>query len=180
MKRNGITYTDLRACFLSRNDSEQNSESLLLFFFHGMEFLRNGIPRVFCSSEQPEFRRNKPFASFIPSSAEFFYSKFPTLGLGQYSLLMFRDSYKSKKYVDTVKRCINACFSMKLLPIFAITLLKQQKQNDLQQTVVKSPMQCCKTKSLLLSGIFNLLKEKNKFLPFSWRETLEMNNKNSW
>jgi hypothetical protein len=32
--------------------------------------VRNGIPRVFCSAEQPEFRRNKPIAPSIPSSAE--------------------------------------------------------------------------------------------------------------
>jgi hypothetical protein len=35
---------------------------------HGM--VRNGIPRVFCSAERPEFRRNKPIVSSIPSSAE--------------------------------------------------------------------------------------------------------------
>ncbi len=30
----------------------------------------NGIPRIFCSAEQPEFRRNKPIVLSIPSSAE--------------------------------------------------------------------------------------------------------------
>ncbi len=29
-----------------------------IFLFRGM--VRNGIPRVLCSAEQPEFRRNKP------------------------------------------------------------------------------------------------------------------------
>ncbi len=29
----------------------------------------NGIPKVFCSAEQPEFRRNKPIVPSIPSSA---------------------------------------------------------------------------------------------------------------
>ncbi len=42
--------------------------------------IRNGIPRVFCSAEQPEFRRNKPIVPSIPSSAEqFFCRKLPTL-----------------------------------------------------------------------------------------------------
>jgi hypothetical protein len=30
----------------------------------------NGLPRVFCSAEQPQFRRNKQIVSTIPSSAE--------------------------------------------------------------------------------------------------------------
>ncbi len=98
--------TELTACFLPRNASERNSESLLLFLLHGTEFrvgfssaewfwtefrefasifvpwyripsffllrgmIRNGIPRVFCSAEQPEFRQNKPVVPSIPSSAE--------------------------------------------------------------------------------------------------------------
>ncbi len=33
--------------------------------------VRNGIPRVFCSAEQPEFRRNQPIVPSIPSSAEY-------------------------------------------------------------------------------------------------------------
>jgi hypothetical protein len=32
--------------------------------------VRNGIPRIFCSAEQPEFRQNKPIVPSIPSSAE--------------------------------------------------------------------------------------------------------------
>ncbi len=32
--------------------------------------VRNGIPRIFCSAEQPEFRRNKPIVPSIPSSTE--------------------------------------------------------------------------------------------------------------
>jgi hypothetical protein len=85
-----------------RNGSERNSES---FLFRGMtrtkfrDFasifvpwyripsisplwgtVRNGIPRVFCSAEQPEFRRNKAIVPSIPSSAEiFFCRKLPTL-----------------------------------------------------------------------------------------------------
>ncbi len=39
--------------------------------------VRNRIPKVFCSAEQPEFRRNKPIVPFIPSSAENFF--LPTL-----------------------------------------------------------------------------------------------------
>ncbi len=47
---------------LPRKGSERNSE-------------------IFCSAEQPEFRRKKPFVPSIASSAElFFYRKFPTLG----------------------------------------------------------------------------------------------------
>jgi hypothetical protein len=42
--------------------------------------VRNGIPRVFCSAEQPTFRRNKPIVPSIPSSAEYFFCcKLPTL-----------------------------------------------------------------------------------------------------
>jgi hypothetical protein len=88
----------------SSNASDRNSESLLLFLFHGTGFraffscmkwfgtefrefasifvplygipsiflfhriVRNGLPRVFCSAEQPEFRRNKPIVQSIPSS----------------------------------------------------------------------------------------------------------------
>ncbi len=33
-----LQQTELRACFRLRNDSEQNSESLLLFLFHRTEF----------------------------------------------------------------------------------------------------------------------------------------------
>jgi len=95
--------------------SERNSESLLLFLFHGTEFrvvfsfaewfgiefqvfrseflesifvLRyrilsnflvcgmvwNGIPRVFCSVEQPEFCQNKLTILAIPSSLEYFFA----------------------------------------------------------------------------------------------------------
>ncbi len=91
----------------SKRNSERirNSESLLLFFFHGIEFRAFSLPRmiwgnseslllfhstkfrafflpwvgserkprVFCSTEQPEFCRNKPFVSSIPSSAELFH-----------------------------------------------------------------------------------------------------------
>ncbi len=39
-------------------------------FFLLCGMIRNGIPRVFCSAEQPEFRRNKPIVPSIPSSAE--------------------------------------------------------------------------------------------------------------
>jgi hypothetical protein len=35
----------------------------------------NRSPRVFCSAEQPEFRRNKSIVLCIPSSAEFFLSE---------------------------------------------------------------------------------------------------------
>ncbi len=35
----------------------------------------NGIPRVFCSAKQPEFRRNKPIVPSIPTSAEYFLSE---------------------------------------------------------------------------------------------------------
>ncbi len=37
--------------------------------------VRNGIPRIFCSAEQPEFRRNKPIVPSIPSSAEYFFCR---------------------------------------------------------------------------------------------------------
>jgi hypothetical protein len=56
-------------------------ESLLLFLFHDRiprilllcRTLRNGIPRAFCSAEQPEFCRNKPIVLSIPFSAEYFF-----------------------------------------------------------------------------------------------------------
>ncbi len=41
-----------------------------IFLFRGM--VRNVIPRDFCSAEQPEFRRNKPFVTSIPYSEELF------------------------------------------------------------------------------------------------------------
>ncbi len=42
--------------------------------------VRNGIPRVFSSEEQPEFPWKQPFVSSIPSFTElFFCRKFPTL-----------------------------------------------------------------------------------------------------
>jgi hypothetical protein len=64
---------------LPRNGSERNSESYAsifvpryripsIFLFLGM--VRNGIPRVLHSAEQPEFRRNKLIVPPIPSSAE--------------------------------------------------------------------------------------------------------------
>ncbi len=101
-----LQQTELPACFCPIHASERNSESLLLFLFHGTEFrvglsavewfeskfrefasifvlryripsffllcklIRSRIPRVFCSAEQPEFRRNKPIVPYIPSSAE--------------------------------------------------------------------------------------------------------------
>ncbi len=37
--------------------------------------LRNGIPRIFCSAEQLEFRRNKPIVPSIPSSNLIFLSE---------------------------------------------------------------------------------------------------------
>ncbi len=71
-----------------RNGSEQNSERLLLFCsmvqnsekFPLWGTFPNRILRVFCSAEQPEFRRNKPIVPSIPPSAEqFFCQIFPTL-----------------------------------------------------------------------------------------------------
>ncbi len=64
--------TDLVFCLfwfnlfsLLQNASEHIFENVLLFLFSEMKFRaffylarRNGIPRVFCSAEQPEFRRN--------------------------------------------------------------------------------------------------------------------------
>jgi hypothetical protein len=48
------------------------------FLFRGR--VRNGIPRGFCSAEQPEFRRKSPFVPSTRSSAKlFFCRKFPTL-----------------------------------------------------------------------------------------------------
>jgi hypothetical protein len=77
------TVQNSKHFFLPRIGSEQNSESFLfrgtsrilpeqinctvlyripsIFCFQGM--VRNGIPRVFCSTEHPEFRRNKPIAN---------------------------------------------------------------------------------------------------------------------
>ncbi len=48
------------------------------FLFHGM--VRNGIPRVSYSTEQPEFRRNKPIvpAEFRLPRNNFFGRKLPT------------------------------------------------------------------------------------------------------
>ncbi len=53
---------------LHRTALEQNSESLLLFLFLFGGMVQNGIPRVICLAEQPEFRQNKPFVSSTPSS----------------------------------------------------------------------------------------------------------------
>jgi hypothetical protein len=39
-----------------------------IFLFCGT--VRNGIPRIFCSAEQPEFLQNRPIVPSIPSSAE--------------------------------------------------------------------------------------------------------------
>ncbi len=143
MVRNGIPRVCFYFCSTERNfrlfslplkSSEGNTESLLLFWFHGMEFwvvfssaeefgrefrefasilvprngfpscflfgfgrefrefasifvqrngipscflscwrVRNGIPRAFCSAEQPEFRQKSPFVPSIPSSTELFF-----------------------------------------------------------------------------------------------------------
>ncbi len=57
-----------------RNGLERNSESLLLFLFHSKKILsilllcgtvRNLIPRLFCSAEQAEFRRNKRLPALV-------------------------------------------------------------------------------------------------------------------
>jgi hypothetical protein len=39
-------------------------------FFLLCGIVQNAIPRVFCSAEHQEFRRNKPIVPYIPSSAE--------------------------------------------------------------------------------------------------------------
>ncbi len=58
---------------LRRNGLEQNSESLLLFLFHGTEFRAFSLAKwwneVFWSVEQPKFRRNKPIVPSNPSFA---------------------------------------------------------------------------------------------------------------
>ncbi len=60
----GSTERNSELCSLPRKGSERNSE-------------------IFCSAEEPEFRRKWPFVPTIPSSAElFFWRKFPTLGTG--------------------------------------------------------------------------------------------------
>jgi hypothetical protein len=57
------------------------------FLFHGR--VRNGILRVFCSAEQPEFRLKYLFVLAIPSSVElFFCRKFPTLVLSPPDILL--------------------------------------------------------------------------------------------
>jgi hypothetical protein len=51
--------------------------------------VRNGILRVFCSAEQPEFRLKYPFVPAIPSSVElYFCRKFPTLVLSPPDILL--------------------------------------------------------------------------------------------
>jgi hypothetical protein len=43
--------------------------------------VRNRIPRVYCSAEQPEFCRNKPNVPSVSSSADYFFcQKLPTIG----------------------------------------------------------------------------------------------------
>jgi hypothetical protein len=60
----------------------------------------NRSPRVFCSAEQPEFRRNKSIVLSIPSSAEFFFCrKFPTLVLAHTAL-----AHCSERGLYTVKK----------------------------------------------------------------------------
>ncbi len=67
MVRNGIP----RVCFYFV--PQYRIPSIFLF----RKIVWNGILEVFCSAEQPEFRRNKPFVSSIPSSAELFLSEIP-------------------------------------------------------------------------------------------------------
>jgi len=91
--RNGIT-----SIFPLRNVSERNPESFLFrgmvqsgiprvcFYFcfmvqdseHSSPLWRNGIPRILCSAEQPEFRRSKPIY-FVFRGILFFCQKLPTL-----------------------------------------------------------------------------------------------------
>jgi hypothetical protein len=60
-KKTLLQQTELTACFLPRHASERNSESLLLFLFHGMEF------RVVFSSEEWFGTVFQVFASiFVP------------------------------------------------------------------------------------------------------------------
>ena len=60
---------------------------LSCFLFRGK--VQNGILRVFCSAEQPEFRLKYPFVLAIPSSVElFFCRKFPTLVLSPPDILL--------------------------------------------------------------------------------------------
>jgi hypothetical protein len=69
-----VPRNEIPSCFLFRG-MVQNRIPRVCFYFCSMYrilsiFLlcvtvRNGIPRVFCSAEQPEFRRNKPI---VPSS----------------------------------------------------------------------------------------------------------------
>jgi hypothetical protein len=57
-----MEFREFAEMFVSQNIIPSN------FFLCGM--VRNGIFIVFCSAEQPEFRRNKPIVPAIPSSAE--------------------------------------------------------------------------------------------------------------
>ncbi len=71
-----------RVCFYF-GSKERKGTPRVSFFFCSTEWnselfplrgrVRNGIPRAFCSAEQPEFRRKKPFVSSIPSSVELFF-----------------------------------------------------------------------------------------------------------
>jgi hypothetical protein len=61
---------------LPRNGSERSSESLLLFLFHGMEF-RDGFPRVFCSSEQLEFRNKNHLFCLLRLPRNYLLSELP-------------------------------------------------------------------------------------------------------
>jgi hypothetical protein len=68
----GTEFREYASIFVPRNGIPS------CYLFRGK--VRNGIPRGFCSAEQPEFRRKSPFVPSIPSSAElFFCRKFPTL-----------------------------------------------------------------------------------------------------
>jgi hypothetical protein len=58
----GTEFQVFASIFVSRNGIQS------CFFFRGM--VQNGIPKVSCSAEQPEFHQNKPIVPFIPSSAE--------------------------------------------------------------------------------------------------------------
>jgi hypothetical protein len=76
----GREFREISSIFCS---TEQNSE-----FF---SLPRKGSERnseIFCSAEQPEFRRKEPFVPSIPRFAElFFCRKFPTLARVYWPLL---------------------------------------------------------------------------------------------
>jgi hypothetical protein len=81
-----------------------------IFLLCGM--VQNGIPRVFCSSEQPEFFGNKPIVPSIPSSGEyFFWRKLQTLHLTHTQREPSKDN-RTDQNVNVTDQVVNLSVSL--------------------------------------------------------------------